>query len=299
MPTSQVPKITLRNGVDMPALGLGVFQSPPDQTISAVEIALANGYRLIDTAAAYGNERAVGEGIHRSGVDRAEVFVTTKLWISDYGYEPALRGIDGCLQRLGLEHVDLFLLHHPVPSAFEGTVAAYTAAEHMQAEGRIRAIGVANFNPRHLDSLIRQTTVMPAVNQVELHPFFTQQPLRDFHAAHDIVTQAWSPLGGVNVYRPSDPNAVKNPLEHPTIAELAAAHRKTPAQIILRWHVEHGTSAIPKSVRAHRITENIDIFDFTLTPAEVTAIDALDTGVRGGPNPDLIDQAHYPFKVEN
>src|SRR5437660_4066284 len=286
MPTTTAPQITLNNGVEMPALGLGVFQSPPEETLSAVETALADGYRLIDTAAAYGNEREVGQGIRRSGVDRGEVFVTTKLWISDYGHEPALRGIDGCLRRLGLEYVDLFLLHHPVPSHFETTIAAYRAAEQMLAEGRARAIGVANFNARHLENLINQTTVVPAVNQVELHPFFIQHTLRDFHAAHGIATQAWSPLGGVNVYRPADPDAVKNPLEHPTIVELAETHHKTPAQIILRWHIDHGTAVIPKSVRAHRIAENIDLFDFTLTPDEVAAIDALDTGMRGGPDPN-------------
>jgi diketogulonate reductase-like aldo/keto reductase len=299
MPTTTAPQIALNNGVEMPALGLGVFQSPPEETLTAVETALANGYRLVDTAAAYGNEREVGEGIRRSGVDRGEVFVTTKLWISDYGYDPALRGIDGCLRRLGLEYVDLFLLHHPVPTDFDGTIAAYTAAEQMLTGRRARAIGVANFNADNLENLISRTTIVPAVNQVELHPFFTQEALRDFHTAHGIATQAWSPLGGVNVYRPADPDAVKNPLEHPTIVGLAKYHRKTPAQVLLRWHIEHGTSAIPKSVRAHRITENIDIFDFTLAPADVAAIDALDTGVRGGPDPGLIDREHYPFEVEN
>jgi diketogulonate reductase-like aldo/keto reductase len=299
VPTAAAPTITLNNGVQMPALGLGVFQSSPEQSLGAVETALADGYRLIDTAAAYGNEREVGEGIRRSGVDRGEVFVTTKLWISDYGAEAAPGGIDGCLRRLGLEYVDLFLLHHPVPADFEATVAAYTAVERMLAQGRARAIGVANFNAQHLADLSRHTTIVPAVNQVELHPFFTQRGLRDLHAAQGIATQAWSPLGGVNVYRPAARNAVRNPLEHPTIVGLARDHERTPAQIILRWHIEHGTAAIPKSVRAARIAENIDIFDFALAPAEVAAIDALDTGVRGGPDPDLIDQEHYPFKVEN
>jgi len=298
MPETTAQQITLNNGTEMPALGLGVFQSPPEETLTAVETALANGYVLIDTAAAYGNEREVGQAIRRSGIDRAGVFVTTKLWISDYG-DSALRGIDGCLQRLGLDYVDLFLLHHPVPSDFEGTIAAYKAAEQMMAEGRAHAIGVCNFNIDHLENLIGKTTVVPAVNQVELHPFFTQQALRDFHAAHGIVTQAWSPLGGVNVYRPAEPDVTKNPLEHPTIVGLAQRYRKTPAQIILRWHIEHGTSAIPKSVRAHRIKQNIDIFDFALPPADVAAIDGLDTGIRGGPDPGLIDREHYPFEVDN
>jgi diketogulonate reductase-like aldo/keto reductase len=299
MATATTPRIELNNGVELPTLGLGVFQSPPAETVGAVETAIANGYRLIDTAAAYGNEREVGEGIRRSGVDRDEMFVSTKLWISDYGYEPALRGFDGCLRRLDLDYVDLFLLHHPVPSDFDGTVAAYKAAEQMLADGRARAIGVSNFSPQHLENLMSQTNVVPAVNQVELHPFFTQQALRDFHAANGIVTQAWSPLGGVNRYRPADANAVKNPLEHPTILGLAAKYEKTPAHVVLRWHIEHGVCAIPKSVKPHRIKENFDVFDFALAPEEVTAIDALDTGVRGGPNPELVDTKLYPFKVEN
>ncbi len=169
----------------------------------------------------------------------------------------------------------------------------------MLAEGRTRAIGVSNFSKQHLERLTSQTDVVPAVNQVELHPFFTQPGLRDFHAAHGIVTQAWSPLGGVNRYRPTDANDVKNPLGHPRVVELASKYGKTPAQIVLRWHIESGTSAIPKSVRPDRIKENIQIFDFELTPDEVAALDALDTGVRGGPDPELIDRQRYPFKVEN
>jgi diketogulonate reductase-like aldo/keto reductase len=299
MATATTPMIEVTNGVEMPALGLGVFQSPPAETVGAVETAIEDGYRLIDTAAAYMNEREVGEGIRRSGIERGEMFVSTKLWISDYGYEPALRGFEGCLRRLGFDYVDLFLLHHSVPSDFDGTVAAYKAAEQMLADGRARAIGVCNFSPQHLENLMSRTDIGPAVNQVELHPFFTQQALRDFHAANGIVTQAWSPLGGVTRYRPADASDVKNPLEHPTILELAAKHRKTPAQVVLRWHIEHGVSAIPKSVKPQRIAENFDVFDFALTPEEVTAIDALDTGVRGGPDPELIDTKLYPFKVEN
>jgi diketogulonate reductase-like aldo/keto reductase len=202
--TQTVPLITLNNGLGLPALGLGVFQSPPEETIGAVEAAIATGYRLIDTAAAYGNEREVGDGIRRSGIDRSEIFVTTKLWISDYGHEQALVGFDGCLRRLGFDYVDLFLLHHPVPSDFDGTVAAYEAAEQMLADGRARAIGVSNFSQPHLEKLMSQTELVPAVNQVELHPFLTQQSLREFHVSNGIVTQAWSPLGGVKRYRPAD-----------------------------------------------------------------------------------------------
>jgi diketogulonate reductase-like aldo/keto reductase len=299
MATATTPMIELNNGVEIPALGLGVFQSPPAETLTAVEAAVEHGYRLVDTAAAYLNEREVGEAIRRSVIDRDEMFVSTKLWISDYGYEAGLRGFEGCMRRLGFDYVDLFLLHHPVPTDFDGTVAVYKAAEQMLADGRARAIGVSNFSPQHLENLMSQTDVMPAVNQVELHPFFTQQALRDFHAANGIVTQAWSPLGGVNRYRPADAGAVKNPLEHPTILELAAKYQKTPAQVVLRWHIEHGVSAIPKSVKPHRIAENFDVFDFALAAEEVTAIDALDTGVRGGPDPELVDTKLYPFKVEN
>jgi diketogulonate reductase-like aldo/keto reductase len=298
MPTSAA-SITVNNGVEMPALGLGVFQSPPSETIGAVEAAIAIGYRLVDTAAAYGNEREVGEAIRRSGIDRGNMFVTTKLWISDYGYEEALVGFDGCLSRLGFDYVDLFLLHHPVPSDFDGTVAAYTATEQMLADGGARAIGVSNFSERHLENLLSRTSIVPAVNQVELHPYFTQQALRDFHAANGIATQAWSPLGGIHRYRPADASNVEDPLEHPTIVGLAANYGKTPAQVVLRWHIEHGVSAIPKSVKPHRIAENFDAFDFALTSDEVTAIDALDTGIRGGPDPELISTELYPFKVEN
>lgn len=297
--TTSAASITLNSGVEMPGLGLGVFQSPPEDTVGAVEAAIVTGYRLIDTAAAYGNEREVGEGIRRSGIDRGEMFVTTKLWISDYGHEQGLVGFDGCLRRLGLDYIDLFLLHHPVPSDFDTTVGAYKAAEQMLADGRARAIGVSNFSERHLENLFSETTVVPAVNQVELHPFFIQQTLRDFHAANGIATQAWSPLGGIKRYRPGDADAVKNPLEHPTIVELAANYDKTPAQVVLRWHLEHGVSAIPKSVKAHRIKENFDVFDFTLTPDEIAAIDALDSGIRGGPDPELINTELYPLKIEN
>jgi diketogulonate reductase-like aldo/keto reductase len=293
------PIITLNNGVKMPALGLGVYQSSPEQTVDAVESAIANGYRLIDTAAAYFNERQVGEGIVRSGVDRAELFVTTKLWISDYGYESALRAFNASLRKLGLGYVDLYLLHWPVPTDFEGTVASYQAAEKLLAERRARAIGVSNFSPKHLANLMERTNVVPAVNQVELHPFFIQRELRRAHAQHGIVTQSWSPLGGVNRYAPVDPNAVKDTLEHPVVVNLAAKYGKTPAQIVLRWHLDHGLSAIPKSVRPGRIAENIDIFDFKLTNEEVEAIDGLDTGMRGGPDPEIVDTKLFNISIED
>jgi diketogulonate reductase-like aldo/keto reductase len=292
------PTLELNNGVQMPALGFGVFQSPPEETVSAVEAALSTGYRLIDTAAAYGNEREVGEAIRRSGVDRDEVFVTTKLWISDYGHDAALVGFDASLRRLGLDYVDLYLLHQPVPSDFEPTIAAYKAAEVMLASGRARAIGVSNFSAEHLRGLIERTEIVPAVNQVEVHPYFTQAALREVHADLGIVTQAWSPLGGVLVYVPGSDES-RGPLTDPVVTDLAAKYGKTPAQIVLRWHLEHGFGAIPKSVKPHRIAENFDVFDFKLEDVEVAAIDALDTGVRGGPDPGQLNRETHPKVVDN
>jgi len=292
--------IDLNNGVKMPALGLGVFLSPPEQTAEAVRIAIENGYRLVDTAAVYNNERQVGEGIRRSGIARAEMFVTTKLWIRDYGYEPALRAFDASLRRLGLDYVDLYLLHWPVPSDFGATVASYKAAAKILVEGRARAIGVSNFNPRHLDELIRRTDVIPALNQVELHPYFIQQDVRDANARYGITTQSWSPIGGVyQRHPPVDPHHVSGPLDNPVIVELAARHARTPAQIILRWHIEHGLSAIPKSVRRRRIIENIDIVDFTLAPEDIAAIDSLGTGVRSGPDPEMLDDRLRSLRAED
>jgi diketogulonate reductase-like aldo/keto reductase len=296
--TTTIPTLELNNGVTMPALGLGVFQSPPAETVTAVEAALREGYRLIDTAAAYGNEREVGEGIRRSGVDRGEIFITTKLWISDYGYDAALRGFDASLRRLGVDYVDLYLLHQPVPTDFESTVGAYTAAEKVLSEGRARAIGVSNHSRQHLQHLIERTDVVPAVNQVELHPYFTQPALREVHAELGIVTQAWSPLGGVLVYVP-DGDEARGPMTDPVITDLAAKYGKTPAQVVLRWHIEHGFCAIPKSVKPHRIAENLHVFDFALEPDEVAAIDALDTGVRGGPDPELLNRETFPLVVDN
>jgi diketogulonate reductase-like aldo/keto reductase len=297
MMAGKSPLLKLNNGAQMPALGLGVFQSPPDQTVTAVDAALADGYRLIDTAAAYGNEEAVGEAVRSSGVDRADVFVTTKLWISDYGYTEALHGANRSLRKLGMEYVDLFLLHHPLPTEFDRTIAAYKALEKLVADGKIRAIGVSNFSAEDLTKLMAQTNVVPAVNQIEVHPYFVQRELHEFHEGHGIVTQAWSPIGGVNVYWPGNEGRLTSPLEHPAITVLAAKYGKTPAQIILRWHIEHGVSAIPKSVRPARIAENIDIFAFALTPDEVATIDALDTGVRGGPEPATVTPQNYSFTI--
>jgi diketogulonate reductase-like aldo/keto reductase len=296
--TKGSPLITLNNGVTMPALGLGVLgRETRELTAGAVEAAIGNGYRLIDTAASYLNERQVGEGVVRSGIDRSTMFITTKLWLSDYGYEPALRAFDLSLRRLGLDYIDLYLLHWPVPSDFDATVASYRAAEKLRAEGRARAIGVSNFGPAHLKTLMERAEVTPAVNQVELHPRFLQRELRETHARLGIVTQAWSPLGG-SVRLFADPSKGGDPLEHPTVVALAAQYGKSPAQVVLRWHIDHGFSAIPKSFRPERIAENFDIFDFALTEEDMAAIDALDTGRRSGPDPEAVHATTFPITIE-
>lgn len=290
---------TLNNGVAMPVLGLGVYLSTPEQTTQAVASAIADGYRLIDTAAAYGNERQVGEGIARSGIARSDVFVTTKLWISDFGYDSALRAFEASRRRLGLEYVDLYLLHWPVPSSFDATVASYRALEKLLAGGDVRAIGVSNFNPDHLDDLIARSEIVPAVNQVELNPYFTQRAVREANARRGVITQSWSPIGGVNVRHAKDAESAKSPLRDPVIVALAEKHGKTPAQVVLRWHLQHGLSAIPKSVRPERIAENFAIFDFELTADDVAAIDALDTGERVGADPDVVDTNVFTLRIEN
>jgi 2,5-diketo-D-gluconate reductase A len=228
--TATIPTLTLNTGVQMPAFGLGVFQSSPEETANAVEAAIANGYPLVDTAAAYGNEREVGEAIRRSGIDRSQIFIVTKLWISDYGHDEALVGFDACLRRLGVDYVDLFLLHQPVPSEFDRTVAAYKAIEEMLAAGRARAIGGANFMEDNLEKLLGRVDVVPAVNQIEVHPYFSQPELRRLMAESGIATQAWSPIGGVYAYGPKQTTV----LEDRVVVELAEKHGKTPAQVVLR-----------------------------------------------------------------
>jgi diketogulonate reductase-like aldo/keto reductase len=287
--TIRYPRITMNNGVELPALGLGVFQSPPAETVTAVEAALAAGYRLIDTAAAYFNEREVGEGLRRSGIPRDEVFIETKVWISDYGYDATLHAFDKSARKLGVDQLDLLLLHQPLSSAFDRTLDAYRAIETLLADGRVRAIGVSNFMPEHLDCLLVETSVVPAVNQIEVHPYFQQTALQRVHAEHGIATQAWSPIGGVIAYRGGE----KTMFDDPTLLEIARQHAKSPAQAMLRWHLQKGRSAIPKSVKPARIAENFDVFDFELTGEQVVAIDALDTGVRGGPEPDSITLDNY------
>jgi diketogulonate reductase-like aldo/keto reductase len=280
-----IPTLTLNNGVTMPALGFGVFQTPPDETITAVQTALEAGYRHIDTAAAYGNEREVGEAIRRSSIPRDEVFVETKVWITDFGYDQTLHAFDKSAGKLGLDTLDLFILHQALPSRFDLTLEAYRALETLLADGRVRAIGVSNFMPGHLADLLTASQVVPAVNQVEVHPYFRQPAVLAADAEHGILTQAWSPIGGITFYRDGSHGST---LADPVIASIAAAHDRTPAQVMLRWHLQEGRQAIPKSVTPSRIRENLDIAGFELSASELEAIDALDTGVRGGPEPEVI-----------
>ncbi|WP_312714808.1 aldo/keto reductase [Corynebacterium flavescens] len=277
--------ITLNNGVEIPALGFGVFQTPPEQTTSSVAEALRVGYRLIDTAAAYGNEREVGEGIRTSGLDRSEVFIETKLWISDYGYDAALHGFDKSAGKLDVDQIDLLLLHQPLTSDFDKTIGAYKALEKLLADGKVRAIGVSNFMPDVLERLLAETDVVPAVNQVEVHPYFSQPNVQQADREHGILTQAWSPMGGITSYYGDFSRSTFN---DSVIGEIAEQHGRTPAQVMLRWHLQQGRSAIPKSVKPERIAANFDVFGFELTTDELARIDALDTGVRSGPDPDSI-----------
>jgi 2,5-diketo-D-gluconate reductase A len=279
-------QLVLNNGVTMPALGLGVFQSPPEETAAAVETALTVGYRHIDTAAAYGNERQVGEGLRRSGVDRGEVFLETKVWVSDYGYDETLHAFDKATRKLGVDRLDLLILHQPATDRFDRTVDAYRALEKLLADGAVRAIGVSNFMRHHLTDLLARTEIVPAVNQIELHPYFSQPDVQKADAEHGILTQAWSPIGGITFY-PGWGEERKNVLEDPAIGAVAAGHGRSPAQVMLRWQLQHGRSAIPKSTNPARIAENFDVFGFTLTAAEMAGIDALDRGVRNGPDPDV------------
>jgi diketogulonate reductase-like aldo/keto reductase len=297
MTMSAIPHLTLNNGVTMPALGFGVFQTPPDETVAAVRTALEVGYRHIDTAAAYRNERQVGQAIQQSEVARAELFIETKVWVSDYGFDQTLRAFDKAAGKLGMEQIDLLILHQPAPDRFETTIAAYRALEKLLADGAVRAIGVSNFMPHHLQALLEQTTVIPAVNQVELHPYFTQPEVQAADSRHGVLTQAWSPIGGITFYPGYGDDNRRSTLNDPTIASIASAHGKTAAQTMLRWHLQQGRSAIPKSVTPSRIAENFDVLDFDLTADELAAIDALDTGVRGGPDPDVPRPAFFALEI--
>ncbi|GGZ67535.1 aldo/keto reductase [Streptomyces echinoruber] len=275
--SSKVPPIVLNNGVEMPQLGFGVWQVPNDEAERAVATALEAGYRSIDTAAIYGNEEGTGKAIAASGIPREEIFVTTKLWNSDQGYDETLRAFDTSLRRLGLEYVDLYLIHWPLPSR-DRYVDTYKAFEKILADGRARAIGVSNFLPEHLERLIGETSVIPAVNQIELHPQLQQHQAREYHAEQGIATEAWSPLG-----------QGRGLLEVPAIVAVAQKHGRTPAQVVLRWHVQTGNIVIPKSVTPSRIKENIEVFDFSLDDEDLAVFRALDEGRRLGPDPATFD----------
>ncbi|MEU9733434.1 aldo/keto reductase [Streptomyces sp. NPDC048002] len=275
--SSKVPQITLNNGVEMPQLGFGVWQVPDDEAEQAVATALEAGYRSIDTAAIYGNEEGTGKAITTSGVPREDVFVTTKLWNADQGYDATLRAFDTSLGKLGLDYVDLYLIHWPLP-AKDTYVDTYKAFEQLLADGRVKAIGVSNFLPEHLERLTGETSVVPAVNQIELHPHLQQHASREQHASLGIATEAWSPLG-----------QGKGLLEVPAIVAIAQKHNRTPAQIVLRWHLQLGNVVIPKSVTPSRIRENIEVFDFNLDTEDLAAISALNEDRRIGPNPATFD----------
>lgn len=270
---SKVPFLTLNNGVRMPQLGFGVWQVPDAEAEQAVGTALEAGYRSIDTAAIYGNETGTGKAVAASGLPREELFVTTKLWNSDQGYDSTLRAFDDSLGKLGLEYVDLYLIHWPVPNK-GAYVDTYRAFEKILADGRARAIGVSNFLPEHLEHLIGETSVVPAVNQIELHPQLPQTASRAAHERHGIATEAWSPLG-----------QGRGLLDVPAIVAIARKHARTPAQVVLRWHIQLGNLVIPKSVTPSRIRENIAVFDFTLDAEDLAGLAALDEGRRLGPDP--------------
>ncbi|MFE4212723.1 aldo/keto reductase [Streptomyces sp. NPDC056844] len=270
---SQVPTITLNNGLEMPQLGFGVWQVPDDEATAAVTTALEAGYRSIDTAAIYGNETGTGKALATTDVPREELFVTTKLWNSEQGYDSTLRAFDTSLDKLGLDYVDLYLIHWPVP-AKDAYVDTYKAFERILADGRAKSIGVSNFLPEHLERLLGATSVVPAVNQIELHPQLQQAEARAFHAEHGIATEAWSPLG-----------SGKGLLEVPTVVAVARKHGRSPAQVVLRWHLQTGHVVIPKSVTPSRIAENIDVFGFELDADDLAAFAALDEGKRIGSDP--------------
>lgn len=273
---SDIPAIVLSDGQVMPKLGFGAYKVDGGDAVGTLVSALELGYRSIDTAAFYGNEEEVGRAIHDSGLPRDEVFVTTKLWNADHGYDATMRAFDASLKRLGLDRLDLFLIHWPVPAA-DRYVDTFRAMQALKRQGRVVSIGVSNFTRAHLERVIGETGEVPAINQVELHPYYAQSELRAFHAAHGIVTEAWSPLGRGAEFNDS------------VIIALADKLGRTPAQVILRWHMQLGNVAIPKSGDPKRMAENLAIFDFELTGREMTQIAGIDKGARQGADPDLFD----------
>lgn len=270
----RVPRIRLNDGREIPQLGLGVYKVDDDRTSEVVRTAIELGYRHIDTASLYENERGVGEGIRASGVDRDELFVTTKIWHDRHGFDETLRAFDESLERLGLDAVDLYLIHWPAPS-LDRYVDTWRALERLRDEGRARSIGVSNFKPHHLDRLAAETATVPAVNQIELHPRLPQVETRAYDSAHGIATEAWSPLARGRL------------LDDPALARIAERHGVTPAQVVLRWHLDDGTIVIPKSEHRERLASNLDVFRFSLDDEDRAAIAALETGERTGKDPDL------------
>lgn len=267
-----MPTITLNNGVSMPAIGYGVFQVPDTETEQAVTNALAAGYRSIDTAAIYGNEAGVGRALAAAGLPREDLFITSKVWIEDLGFEQTLAAYDASLAKLGLDYLDLYLIHWPAPE--KGLyLDSWRALEQLLASGRVRAIGVSNFVPEQLQQILDLGGIVPAVNQVELHPALQQREIQEFNAAHGILTEAWSPLAQGAV------------LGEQAVTDIAAGHGRTPAQVILRWHLQQGRIIIPKSVTPARIAENLDIRGFVLTDSQMAALDALERDGRTGPHP--------------
>jgi len=263
---------TLNNGVQMPWLGFGVFQIPPGETTyNSVRTALQAGYRAVDTAAVYGNEADVGRAIRDSGLDRQQLFLTTKVWITDHGYDNTLRAFETSKGKIGLETIDLYLIHWPARAEFTET---WRAMERLLQEGQVRAIGVSNFLKHHLQTLIEKSEVVPAVNQVEFHPFNVQPALLEFCGEHDIRVEAWSPLIRARYF------------DHPVIADIAAAHRCSPAQVMIRWDLQHEVITIPRSTQEAHIRQNAEVFDFQLSAEEMSRLDALDEGMRIGPDPD-------------
>ena len=266
------PSITLNDGNSIPQVGLGVWQTPPQDTERAVSTALEAGYRHVDTAAAYGNEREVGSAVARSGLPREDVYLTTKLWNADHGYERTLKAFDASMERLATEYLDLYLIHWPMPSK-NTYVDTFKAFAHLRDQGRIRSIGVSNFAPEHLRILVDTTGIVPAVNQVELHPLLQQEEVRAANAQLGIATEAWSPLGRGSL------------LGNPTITKVADAHGKTAAQALIRWHLQLGNIVIPKSVNPERIVSNFEVFDFNLSDDQMALISSLANGTRLGPDP--------------
>jgi 2,5-diketo-D-gluconate reductase A len=276
MASPSSPLVQLNDGNCIPAVGFGVFKIPPADTEQAVGTALRAGYRHIDTAAMYGNERETGRAVAESGVPRDELYLVTKLWNADQGYDSTLAAFDTSMERLGIEYLDLYLVHWPLPQANK-FVDTFKAFAHLRDQGRIRSIGVSNFEPEHLSVLIDATGIVPAVNQVELHPRLPQTKLREAHAPLGIATEAWGPLGQGSL------------LAHPTITGIAESCGRTPAQVLIRWHIQLGNIVIPKSVNPTRIASNFDVFDFELNSDEMASITSLDDGNRLGPDPRTFD----------